>query len=82
MIEILSPDDTYSDTEDRARDYWTMGVETVWIIDPKTRSGRMCFGSEWVRATRLEVPGTPIYVELEDLFSKVPGTTGPAPAAE
>jgi hypothetical protein len=33
----------------------------------------MCFGTEWVRATRLEVPGTPIYVELEDLFSKMTG---------
>jgi hypothetical protein len=27
-----------------------MGVETVWIVDPKTRSGRMCLGSEWVEA--------------------------------
>ncbi len=81
VIEILSPDDTYSDTEERARDYWNMGVETVWIIDPKTRSGRMCFGSEWVRATRLEVPGTPIYVELEDLFSRVSGAVGITPDA-
>jgi Uma2 family endonuclease len=81
VIEILSPDDTYSDTEERARDYWNMGVETMWIIDPKTRSGRMCFGSEWVRSARLEVPGTPIYVELEELFSQVPATTGIEPAA-
>ena len=31
-----------------------MGVETVWIIDPKTRSGRMCFDVEWVESERLE----------------------------
>jgi Uma2 family endonuclease len=37
VIEILSPDDTYSDTQERAQDYRAMGVETVWIIDPKTR---------------------------------------------
>ena len=42
VIEILSPDDSYSDTQERAQDYRAMGVETVWIIDPKTRSGRMC----------------------------------------
>ena len=34
VVEILSPDDTYSDTQERARDYSNMSVETVWIIDP------------------------------------------------
>jgi Uma2 family endonuclease len=71
VIEILSPDDTYSDTEERAQDYSAMGVKTLWIIDPKTRSGRMCSGAEWVRAQRLVVAGTPIYVELDDLFGQL-----------
>src|SRR5271165_5182252 len=53
VIEILSPDDSYSDTQERAEDYRAMGVGTVWIIDPKTRSGRMCSGAEWVEASRL-----------------------------
>ena len=48
-----------------------MGVETVWIIDLKTRSGRMCSGTEWVRAQRLVVAKTPIYVDLDDLFEKL-----------
>lgn len=39
IVETLSPDDTYSDTQERAQDYRQMGVGTVWIIDPKTRSG-------------------------------------------
>jgi Uma2 family endonuclease len=39
VIEILSPEDSYSDTQERAQDYRAMGVETVWIIDPKTRTG-------------------------------------------
>src|ERR1035441_4582310 len=58
VIEILSPGDSYSDTEERAWDYRAMGVETVWIINPKTRSGRMCSGTEWVESPRLEVKGT------------------------
>jgi Uma2 family endonuclease len=57
VIEILSPDDTYSDTEKRAKDYRKMGVETVWIINPKTRTGRMCYGVEWVEASRLKSKG-------------------------
>jgi Uma2 family endonuclease len=69
VVEILSPDDTYSETEDRSRDYISMGVETVWLIDPKTRTGRMCVSNVWTSASRLEAPGTPIYVELSELFS-------------
>jgi Uma2 family endonuclease len=71
VIEILSPDDTYSDTEERAKDYRKMGVETVWIINPKTRTGRMCSGAEWVEAARLEVKGTPLFVILPDIFSQL-----------
>jgi Uma2 family endonuclease len=71
VIEILSPDDSYSDTQDRAQDYRAMGVETVWIIDPKTRTGRVCSGTEWVEASRLEVKGTPLYVDLPEIFSQL-----------
>ena len=71
VIEILSPDDSYSDTQERAQDYRTMGVETVWIIDPKTRTGRMCRGPQWIEASPLEVSGTPLYVNLPDIFSQL-----------
>jgi len=46
-------------------------VETVWIIDPKTRTGRMCCGAEWVEASRLAVKGTPLYVDLPEIFNQV-----------
>lgn len=69
IIEILSPEDTYSDTEWRTRDYQAMGVQTVWIIDPKTRSGRMCSGDSWVETRKLEVPGTAMYLNLDQLFA-------------
>lgn len=71
VIEILSPNDTYSDTQERAQDYHAMGVKTVWIIDPKTRTGRTCRGAEWIEAERLEVKGTPLYVDLTEVFSQV-----------
>ena len=69
IIEILSPEDTYVETERRAADYQKMGVETIWIIDPETRTGRVCTGNSWTQAARLDVPGTPIYVELDTLFA-------------
>ena len=69
IVEILCPDDTYSDTESRAGDYQQMGVQTIWIIDPQTRTGRVCTGTSWTQATRLEVAGTPIHVDLDTLFA-------------
>jgi Uma2 family endonuclease len=71
VIEILSPEDSYSDTQERALDCRRMGVETVWIIDPKTRTGRMCTGMEWVESSRLEVKGTPLHVNLPEIFSQL-----------
>jgi Uma2 family endonuclease len=71
IVEILSPDDSYSDTQDRARDYREMGVETVWIVDPKTRTGRMCSGADWIEASRLEVKGAAFYLNLLDIFSQL-----------
>ncbi len=68
VVEVLSPEDSYSDTQRRAGEYRAMGVGTVWILDPETLTGRMCVGDNWQERTRLEVPGTGIYVELPELF--------------
>lgn len=37
-IEILSKDQRMSEIEERAKDYLTMGVPIVWIIDPLRRT--------------------------------------------
>ena len=75
IVEILSPDDSYSDTQDRAQDYVQMGVKTIWIIDPQTRTARVCSGNTWIQATRLEVAGTPIYVDVKALFASLDQAT-------
>jgi len=69
VVEILSAGDSHSDTQQRASDYARMGVETIWIIDPETRSARVCGASSWREASRLEVAGTPIHVEIAELFA-------------
>ncbi len=70
-IEILSPDDTYADTQRRAEDYRNMGIETIWIIDPATRTGKVYASGSWTETKRLTVAGTSIYVELDELFSSL-----------
>jgi Uma2 family endonuclease len=71
VVEILSPDDSYADLQDRSHDYRLMGIPTVWIIDPTTRTARMCSGDSWTETRRLEAAGTEIYVELDHLFSSL-----------
>ena len=36
--EVVSPTDTFSDTEEKARDYIRAGVDLVWVIVPSTES--------------------------------------------
>jgi Uma2 family endonuclease len=38
-IEILSKEDSLTSLIDRVDDYRVMGVENIWVIDPRTRRG-------------------------------------------
>jgi Uma2 family endonuclease len=69
VVEILSPDDTYTETQSRSADYLRMGVPCVWIIDPTSWTGRECIGDAWTAANKLAVPGTRIWVDLSKLFA-------------
>ncbi len=71
VVEILSPDDSYRDLEVRVNDFLHMGASAVWLIDPDTRSGRLCLGNSWTLADKLTVPGTPIFLLLSDLWSEL-----------
>ena len=71
IVEILSPGDSYADTQRRADDYLRMGVQAVWIIDPETRTGRVCSEENWLQASRLQVAGTPIFVDLANIFASL-----------
>jgi Uma2 family endonuclease len=70
-VEILSSDDSYRDLEVRVSDFLRMGASAVWLIDPDTRSGRLCLGNSWTLTEKLTVPGTPIFLELSDLWSEL-----------
>jgi Uma2 family endonuclease len=38
-IEILSPEDRMTRIQAKIRDFFRMGVEVIWVIDPQNRSG-------------------------------------------
>jgi Uma2 family endonuclease len=74
VVEILSPDDSYAETQRRANDYLSMGVGTIWIIDPVNRTGRACVGKAWIESETLTVLGTEIWVSLPELFDRLSRT--------
>ena len=71
VIEILSPDDTYSRTWEKAQDYRKMGVENIWLIDPGTRSGQASTVNGWRETMEFEIPGMQVRLNLADIFSKL-----------
>jgi Uma2 family endonuclease len=70
-IEIVSPEDTYSRTWQKAQDYRKMGIENIWLIDPNVRSGQMATSDGWRDTLDFEIPGTPIRLSLADLIARL-----------
>ena len=64
LVEILAPNDSYADIQRRADDYRRMGARTLWIIDPQTRTGKVCMDCTWTETRRLTVEGKEIYEDL------------------
>lgn len=71
VIEIVSPEDTWSATYDKAHDYRRMGIENIWLIDPQTRSGQASTADGWRETVEFAIPGTPIRLSLNELFLKL-----------
>ena len=40
-VEVISPNDLYSEVEDKVDEYLRAGVRLVWVIDPRTDSIRV-----------------------------------------
>jgi len=67
-IEVLSPCDTLRKLEDRVNDFLDFGVEHIWIIDPQGPKAWIATRGQFTESgPRLEVPGTPIYLNLTEL---------------
>lgn len=74
-VEILSDGDTLAVTKRKCDEYIAMGAKGVWIINPLNRKAWQWDGSDWKEAIRLEVAGTPVYVDVQYLWNKLDRTT-------
>jgi Uma2 family endonuclease len=71
-IEIMSPEDRISRVKIVLADYFAMGVPHIWLIDPIHRTGSLYNESGLQPVDNVfTIPGTPIRLELNDLFLKL-----------
>ena len=57
--------------EERVEDFRRFGVKHIWIVDPKKQAGWDLSSGDWIRATEFSVAGTPIKVQLPELFASI-----------
>ena len=68
VIEIISPDDRYSEMLEKLAEYQQWGVANIWVIDPHRRT-LAAYEDEVLRTVpRLVLPGYPFELSA-DLFS-------------
>jgi Uma2 family endonuclease len=70
-IEILSEGDTVAATKRKCEEYRAMGSQGIWIIDLMNRTGLCWADGGWREVSRLEVPETPIYLEMAYLWERL-----------
>ena len=70
-IEVLSPDDRVSETQQQIDDYLEFGVRYVWVMDPATRRAYVhaADGSQAAKDGILRAENPEIVVPLADLFA-------------
>jgi Uma2 family endonuclease len=71
VVEILSPEDRVAHYNDRLEDYRRMGVANIWVADPEERRG-FDWNAGWQERTRFQVPNSPLYLDLAEVFSSLP----------
>lgn len=72
-IEILSPDDTLGELQEKIDEYVAFGIEHIWIFDPRKRLAWRAdaTGLHRVEEGELTVPGTAIRVVLCEVFAEL-----------
>lgn len=70
-MEVLSPEDRRARIDEKLANYRAFGIPHIWVVDPIERVGWNCSSGEWLTATRFEVAGTPIYLDLAELWDQL-----------
>jgi len=71
-IEILSPEDRWSRVEERIKDFISMGVPYIWVLDPQTKTAFIETPNEGLREVKdgmLRTQNPAFEIPLSEIFS-------------
>jgi Uma2 family endonuclease len=73
VVEVLCEDDRMAGSHELISEYVEMGVQAVWVVDPKRRRAYAAEGGMPLSEQRedLTVSGTPIRVPVVELFAEL-----------
>ncbi len=71
-IEVLSPDDSYNDLRQRARDLRTMGTANIWLVDPAEKTIAVWDGLTWqpFQGGKLQAAGSEAFLDPAWLWAE------------
>ena len=67
-IEVLSPTDSMTEMQDKIDDYLAMGVQAVWVVNPKRRKAFVVDRGALLPVDVLIVPETEIRIAVAEIF--------------
>lgn len=72
-VEVLSPSDSLTSMQERFDDYFLMGVEHVWLVDPIRRRGFVASrtGIEETPGGEFAIANSPVRVLLHEVFTEL-----------
>ena len=69
VFEVLSPDDTVQELDEKLGDYTSMGIPQIWVVDPKTSVFKRYSDQCLKPATRFSFPERGIEFETHEIAS-------------
>jgi len=70
-IEVLSPEDRMSEIQEKVDEYLDMGVNSVWVVDPRRRKAFQTDVRSLQPVEVLTVPDTKIAIPLSEVFEEL-----------
>lgn len=68
VIEVVTPDDRYSDLLKKLAEYAAFGVPHIWVIDPKLETFSIYRSPMLTQVQALELPECGLHITAENLF--------------
>lgn len=70
-IEILSPDDSMGEMQEKIADYLAMGVGAIWIVDPRRRTLFTADAEGTHPVEVLTLAGTDVRLTVAEIFAEL-----------